>query len=116
MPVALLASSGILLLGCVTDSGFGTFTGKLGGVCDAFERPTYQVLGKTPYDQGIADNWTEAGVAGCKWERPAVRPAELDSPAVAAPLPKPAPVKKASVWKRVKSKFGRKPKLPAMFE
>jgi hypothetical protein len=72
-------------------------------VCDAFERPQYQIAGKTPYDQEWADKTTEAGVAGCKWERPEARPAALDAPAAAPP--KPAPTKKLSLWKRAKSKF-----------
>lgn len=105
-PVALLVGSGMSLTGCVTDgaAGFGTFSGKLGGVCDAFERPTYQIAGKTPYDQEWADKTTEAGVAGCKWERPAARPAELDA-VVPTPAPKPAP-KKPTIWSHVRSKFG----------
>jgi hypothetical protein len=105
-------------MGCASSPGFGTFTGPSGGVCDAFERPPYQVLGKTPYDQDVADKWTEAGVAGCKWERPGARPAELDAVAAinAVVAPKPAPAKKVSIWKRVKSKFSRKPKLPEVTE
>ncbi|MGZ5988118.1 MAG: hypothetical protein ACXWLZ_03600 [Rhizomicrobium sp.] len=97
------------MTGCATDGvGFGTFTGKLGGVCDAFERPAYQVLGKTPYDQEWVDKTTEAGVAGCKWQRPEARPAALDAPAAVAPA-KPAPPKKLTVWSRVKSKFKKRP-------
>jgi hypothetical protein len=37
------------------------------GVCSAFERPQYQVVGKTAYDQLWANRITEAGVAGCGW-------------------------------------------------
>lgn len=107
-PVALLVASGIPLAGCVTNGGFGTFTGPQGGVCDAFPRPQYQVLGKTDFDQQWADRVTEAGVAGCKWERPELRPAILDAPVAAVPAPKPA-AKKLTVWSRVKAKF-KKPK------
>lgn len=99
------------MTGCASNSGFATFTGKSGGVCDAFPRPHYQVLGKTEFDQQWADRVTEAGVAGCSWARPEERPAALDAPApaVAAPLPKPVTVRKLSLWKRVKAKF-HKPK------
>jgi hypothetical protein len=67
------------------------------------------VLGKTSFDQQWADRVTEAGVAGCKWARPEARPVALDAPAAAVPLPKPAPAKKLSLWKRAKAKFHKKP-------
>lgn len=91
--------------------GFKTFSGSLGGVCDAFPAPQYQVLGKTPYDQEKVDKWTEAGVAGCKWERPGARPAEFDvAPAPIAVKAKPAK-KKPSIWNNVRSKFGLRKRI-----
>ncbi|WP_439392553.1 hypothetical protein ACRQ5Q_24320 [Bradyrhizobium sp. PMVTL-01] len=72
-------------------------------MCSAFERPLYAVVGKTAYDQLWINRITEAGVAGCGWERPAVRPAVLEEKPV--PTPKAPP---ASRWQKFKSKF-RKP-------
>jgi hypothetical protein len=109
--VALLGAVGILSTGCASNSEFKTFLGKTSGVCDAFPRPEYQVLGKTEFDQQWADRVTEAGIAGCEWKRPEARPVVLDAPAIGAVLPKPAPVKKLSMWKRVKAKFHKKPKV-----
>jgi hypothetical protein len=102
------------LAGCAaTKGGFSTFSGKLGGVCNAFERPQYQIAGKTPYDQDWADKTTESGIAGCAWTRPEARPASLDAPPIDAqtrrvsvPLQKLAPAKKRRFgW--IKSKFGK---------
>jgi hypothetical protein len=55
-----------------------TFKSSVAGSCAVFERPPYAVRGKTPYDQDVADNFVESGVAGCDWPRPAPRPAALD--------------------------------------
>lgn len=86
-------------------------------MCDAFPRPEFQIRGASSYDQDWADRTTEAGVAGCKWQRPVVRPPQLDAAVAIALAPKPAPkAKKASIWNRVKSKFGKKPKLPERLE
>lgn len=104
----MLIGFGALLTGCATSKALTTFGGEaegVGGACDAFPRPEYQVLGKTPYDQEFADKTTEAGVAGCKWKRPAARPPELDKAPVVAS--KPAPVKKLSLWQRAKAKVKR---------
>ncbi len=87
-----------MLGGCVTD-GTGSV---VGGECKVFERPPYAVRGVTQYDQDVADNFVESGVGGCKWERPAPRPAALD----ATPAPKHAakPIKKVGwIW-RLKAK------------
>ena len=47
------------------------------------------------------DSFVESGVGGCKWERPAPRPAEMD----AAPAPRaPKVVKKRTFIQRVKAK------------
>lgn len=83
------------LTACADKNVFGTLTGadaKGGGVCSAFPRPPYAIAGKTAYDQKWADETTEAGVAGCRWDRPAPRPADL----AGAPEPKPVatPVKR----------------------
>lgn len=75
------AGLGILLTGCATNPQFAS----LEGTCSAFPRPEYQIKGKTKYDQTWADKITEAGVAGCRWDRPLRRPPELDrSPATQA--------------------------------
>jgi hypothetical protein len=74
MTVMLLASSGMLLAGCVTDGSFAT----LKGASNSFVAPKYQVLGKTRYDQKWIDQTTEAGIAGFGWKRPAKRPAALN--------------------------------------
>jgi hypothetical protein len=97
MSVLLLVASGILLAGCADKNRFASLTGsdgKGGGACSAFEAPKYQIKGKTPYDQQWADKTTEAGVAGCQWQRPAPRPPEMDAPpptpvAATAPASKP---------------------------
>lgn len=64
----------LLLAGCATDG----IKSSVAGSCAVFERPTYAVLGKTQYDQDVADKFIESGVAGCNWDRPAARPPELD--------------------------------------
>lgn len=94
----LIAALASMLGGCVTTGG-GSVTG---GECKVFERPPYAVKGQTQYDQDVADNFVESGVGGCKWARPAARPATLD----ASPAPKvaPKPVKKRSLVQRIKAK------------
>lgn len=57
-----------------------TFQSSVAGSCAVFERPPYAVIGKTEYDQRVADGFVESGVAGCNWRRPAPRPPELDAP------------------------------------
>ena len=49
-----------------------------GGECRVFERPEYVVKGAAPYDQKWVDGNIEAGVSGCGWDRPKLRPPELD--------------------------------------
>jgi hypothetical protein len=66
------------LTGCATNK-LQTF---VGGSCKAFPRPDYQVKGRTKYDQTWVDKVTEAGVAGCQWERPKPRPASWDATVV----------------------------------
>jgi hypothetical protein len=102
-----MAAFGTLLAGCVGSSTFQTFgadSAKEGpGVCSAFERPQYAIVGKTAYDQLWANRITEAGVAGCGWDRPAARPASIEEKPV--PLPKAKPPTR---WQKLKAKF-RKP-------
>jgi hypothetical protein len=81
---------------------FQTFKSSVAGSCAVFERPPYAVRGKTPYDQGVADNFVESGVAGCNWPRPAARPAELDAPAPARKVVTPA--NKRGVLKRIRDR------------
>lgn len=88
----LVAALGTLLAGCVTNGTFATLgssdpSAPDAGACSAFPRPQYQIRGATPYDQQWADTTTEAGVAGCKWERPQPRPAALDAAPTVAPKP-----------------------------
>jgi hypothetical protein len=113
MTAGLVVALGTLLAACATnDKQITTFQG---GACEAFERPPFQVKGATPYDQLWADKATEAGVTGCKWERPAQRPMNWDGTVyvvdgklvpVLTPEPKPgivAPLKKEkSLWRRVR--------------
>lgn len=68
----------ILLALPVAGCDWQTFKSSVAGSCAVFERPPYVVLGKTRYDQDVADKFVESGVAGCNWPRPAVRPAALD--------------------------------------
>lgn len=85
-----------LLGGCMQ-----TLTGSVaGGECKIFERPTYAVLGKRPYDQDWIDSQVEGGVGGCNWPRPAPRPASLDAapvkPSIVSAKPKPGFVKRVT--------------------
>lgn len=84
MSVTVAVALGALLTGCADKDRFATL---IGGACQGFEQPEYQIKGKTAYDQKWADKQTEAGVAGCGWERPQPRPPSLDA------KPKPMPVK-----------------------
>jgi hypothetical protein len=86
-----------LLGGCVTD-GTGSVAG---GECKVFEAPQFAVRGATQHDQDWIDPTIESGIGGCKWKRPAPRPAEWDAPKVrnvrkVAPDAKPA--KKPPLW------------------
>lgn len=96
MIAALLAVCGTPLAGCASSGSdkFASLSGATeqgGGACDAFPRPPYQVRGATPYDQEWADKTNEAGIAGCKWERPMPRPSFLDAPPIPPAL---APAKR----------------------
>jgi hypothetical protein len=72
--IFILLALAPLLAGCMQ-----TLNGSVAGSCPVFERPPYAVKGKTQYDQNVADNFVESGVAGCNWARPAARPASLDA-------------------------------------
>jgi hypothetical protein len=75
--LALLLLLALPLGGCE----WQTFKSSVAGSCAVFERPSYAVRGKAPYDQDVVDNFVESGVAGCNWTRPAPRPPQLDAPA-----------------------------------
>lgn len=75
--------SGMLLQACANNDKFASLTGP-DGACSGFVAPPYAVKGKTRYDQQWADTQTEAGIAGCGWERPKARPLALDAKPVAA--------------------------------
>jgi hypothetical protein len=89
----------LLLGGCATAPGPGSVAT---GECKVFEAPRYAVKGARPYDQDWIDSTVEGGVGACKWQRPAARPAELDTPPRAA-KPKVATVKpkKNPLWVRM---------------
>ena len=76
MQLVRLAPIGVLAL---TMAACGTLRPASvgGGECRVFERPEYAVLGQTGYDQNWIDSNTEAGVAGCGWQRPKRRPHAL---------------------------------------
>jgi hypothetical protein len=96
-------------MGCASNHDLATLSD---GACKAFPRPVYQIKGKTSYDQKWADQVTEAGVAGCHWQRPDRRPASLDpmpvKAPVAAPAVAPAPAKKPGLLQRLRSRFHHK--------
>lgn len=91
MTVTLLASSGVLLSGCVTDGRFATLSN---GACGSLPRAEYQIRGADRYSQQWSDKTVEAEVAGCGFVRPKARPIERPK-VVKAPDPdKPATFKK----------------------
>ena len=110
LPLLAVLCSTATLGGCPGTSLPGSVAG---GECRVFERPPYAVLGKTRYDQHVADTFVESGVGGCGWQRPAKRPASLDvAPgqkvaAVAAP-------KKRGLFKRIRDRLTTK-KEPVPF-
>jgi hypothetical protein len=95
--IAVLAALPVLG-GCMQ-----TFKSSVAGSCGVFERPPYAVLGKTRYDQDVADKFVESGVAGCSWKRPAARPASLD--ALVRRKATAAPVKRKSFVKRIRDRI-----------
>ncbi len=68
----------MLTSGCASNDKFASLTGP-DGACSAFVAPPYVVKGRARYDQQWIDTQTEAGVAGCGWERPKVRPVSIDA-------------------------------------
>jgi hypothetical protein len=90
----------LALTGCITD-GVGSVKG---GDCKLFEAPQYAIRGATQHDQDWIDPTIEGGVGGCKWARPAPRPAEWDAKPVAARVA-PAVPKKRSLAARVKARI-----------
>ncbi|UFW75218.1 hypothetical protein [Bradyrhizobium sp. WU425] len=94
------------LLGGCASRGPGSIAG---GECKIFEAPPYEVRGARAYDQDWIDSQVEGGVGGCRWKRPAARPASID----AAPVRKatPAPVKRKSLVRRIRDRV-----LPAKVE
>ena len=94
-----------LLSGCMQH-----FQSSIAGTCKVFERPPYAVRGATPYDQNVADNFVEGGVAACNWKRPAPRPASLDAPVKGGAVAV-VPVKRKGFIKRIRDRV-----LPARAE
>jgi hypothetical protein len=105
MRLALLLLIAPLLGGCF-QTGVGSVAG---GECKIFERPPYVVLGKARYDQDWIDSQIEGGVGGCRWRRPAARPAELDAVAGRKVIATP---KKRGLFKRIRERV-IKPAWPA---
>jgi hypothetical protein len=61
------------------------------------------ILGKTQADQDWIDDSTEAGIAGCKWQRPKLRPApakKIAAATVKSSVP-PPPTTKKHWWQRL---------------
>ncbi|MCS3725960.1 hypothetical protein [Bradyrhizobium betae] len=75
--LALLA---LLLAGCASRGPASI----AGGECRIFEAPKYEVRGRRDYDQDWIDSQVEGGVGGCRWKRPAPRPAAIDAGAAPA--------------------------------
>lgn len=73
-----------------------------GGESKVFERPPYAVKGKRPYDQSWIDNQIEGGVAAFGWDRPAPRPASIDTPTAKQVVKKPN--KRPGLVKRIKAR------------
>jgi len=94
--IALLA---LLLAGCASRGGPASIAG---GECRIFEAPAYEVRGKRAYDQDWIDSQVEGGVGGCRWNRPAPRPASIDAgpPAKAAA----APAKRRGIIARIRDR------------
>lgn len=101
--VILMAGLGMSLAACAGNQKFATLSD---GACSAFPRPQYQIRGVTRYDQKWADETTEAGVAGCNWHRPQLRPARLVTKAV--PIETPADLKPTTFKHRWLGHFFRK--------
>jgi hypothetical protein len=101
----------ILLVLPLAGCDWQTFKSSVAGSCAVFERPPYAVLGKTSYDQGVADNFVESGVAGCNWQRPAARPASLDA---AVRQKAPALKKKRGLIKRIKERVWPRAAAPVV--
>ncbi|MCP1832850.1 hypothetical protein [Bradyrhizobium sp. USDA 4545] len=97
--------------GCATD-GVG-FKSSVAGSCAVFERPPYAVVGKTQYDQDVADKFVESGVAGCNWPRPAPRPPELDRAGAAKPVTAKPAARSRGIVARLKHKVAKIVRRPA---
>lgn len=107
--VAILGAC-VALAGCQT-----TGTGSVeGGECKIFERPQFAVKGARQYDQDWVDSQIEGGVGGCHWQRPAPRPASLDTKPGA---PKAAAIrapKHRGLVARFKDRFMPPPAVPVV--
>lgn len=86
----------LALAGCVTTGGGSV----AGGECKVFEAPRYVIRGATQRDQDWIDPTIESGIGGCRWARPAPRPAEWDAvrSAPSRVAVKAAKKKKAGGW------------------
>lgn len=103
----------LLLVAAPLLGGCETLTGSVAGSCGVFERPPYAVRGQTQYDQNVADNFVESGVAGCNWQRPASRPAAIE----AQPAPKAAaPARRKGILKRIRDRIALPKPFPAAAE
>lgn len=66
----LLAALGTSLTACATSQPASV----KGGECRVFTAPLYAIRGVDKYSQDWADDNTEAGIASCRWKRPARAP------------------------------------------
>ena len=106
--LALVILISLPLAGC-----FETIKGSIaGGECRVFEAPKYAVRGYRSYDQDWIDGNIEAGVGGCGWKRPAVRPVSLD--VVPGQKKIVASVKKRGLIKRIKERVWPKAAAPVV--
>ncbi len=85
--------------GCALFGGPGSVAK---GECKIFEAPKYAIKGKTQYDQDWADSTIEGGVGGCHWDRPAPRPASLDTPIITKAVVPPVKAKRHWLFNRAK--------------
>lgn len=93
-----LCVASLVLAGCAEHGPIGS---EKGGECKIFPPPKYAIRGATQYDQDWADDTVESGVGGCRWPRPAPRPALLDT---ASAKPVAVPAKKHGIIRRIKDK------------
>lgn len=99
--MVLIAALALPLAGCF-EATRGSITG---GECKVFDPPPFAVRGLRQYDQDWIDGNIEAGVGGCGWERPQVRPASMDASPAQKAKATPKPAKKRGIIKRIRDRI-----------